>query len=102
LRAAAEKDRQPAASIRWKIVSSIPVNAVAIVLVPVFGGGLLPSLGLVVVAIIYSHFRLNFWEFRKEYLARISHWRFALLNMISVVCSLAVTLAVFQYVKSFA
>ena len=102
LRAAAERDQQPAASIRWKIVSSLPINAVAIVLVSVFGGGLLRSISLAFVVLVFSHFRLNFWEFRKEYLVRISHWRFALLNIVSVVCSLAVSLVIFQYFKSFA
>ena len=102
LRAAAERDRQPVASIRWKVVSSLPINAVAIVLVPAFGGGLLRSISLVVGVLVFSHFRLIFGEFLEEYFVRISHWRFALLNNISVVCSLAVSLVIFQYVKSFA
>jgi hypothetical protein len=102
LRAAAERDRQPVASIRWKITSSLPINTAAIVLVPVFGGGVLRSLGLVVVILIFSHFRPRLSDSLREYFVRISHWRFALLNNTSVVCSLAVSLVIFQYVKSFA
>ena len=60
------------------------------------------SIGIFGSMMILAHFRLNIWESRKEYFVRISHWRFELLNLASVVCSLTVSLGIFQYVKSFA
>jgi hypothetical protein len=102
LRAAAERDKQPATSTLWKIVASLPVNGAAIVLVSVFDTGLMKSIGIFVAIMMIAHFRLNLWESRKEYFVRISHWRFELLNLISVVCSLTVSLGIFEYAKAFA